>query len=59
MLTVDEGSAAVRLARRALDITLEYTKERKQFGQRICDLPVARDMIVQCGKKSSSLNWHS
>jgi len=35
------------LARRALDVTLAYTRERKQFGQRICDLPVARDMLVQ------------
>ena len=39
------------LARRALDITIEYTSERKQFGQRICDLPVARDMIVKMWKK--------
>jgi len=35
------------LARRALDVTLAYTRDRKQFGQRICDLPVARDMLVQ------------
>lgn len=39
------------LARRALDLTIEYTRERKQFGQRICDLPVARDMIVKMWKK--------
>ncbi len=39
------------LARRALDLTMEYTKERKQFGQRICDLPVARDMITTMWKK--------
>ncbi|NLN39504.1 MAG: hypothetical protein GX155_07900 [Smithella sp.] len=39
------------LARRALDITIEYTSERKQFGQRICDLPVARDMIIKMWKK--------
>jgi len=39
------------LARRALDITMEYTRERKQFGQRICDLPVARDMIIKMWKK--------
>lgn len=39
------------LAKRALDVTLEYTRERKQFGQRICDLPVARDMITTMWKK--------
>lgn len=39
------------LARRALDITLAYTKERRQFGQRICDLPIARDTLVKMWKK--------
>lgn len=39
------------LARRALDVTLAYTRERKQFGQRICDMPVARDMLVQMWRK--------
>ena len=39
------------LARRALDVTIAYTRERKQFGQRICDLPVARDMITTMWKK--------
>ncbi len=39
------------LARRALDVTLAYTRERKQFGQRICDLPVARDMLVRMWRK--------
>lgn len=39
------------LARRALAVTLDYTRERKQFGQRICDLPVARDTITTMWKK--------
>ncbi|MEE9913938.1 MAG: acyl-CoA dehydrogenase family protein [Deltaproteobacteria bacterium] len=39
------------LAKRALDVTIAYTSERKQFGQRICDLPVARDMITTMWKK--------
>jgi len=39
------------LAKRALDVTLAYTRERKQFGQRICDLPVARDMLTTMWKK--------
>ncbi|MDD2671470.1 MAG: acyl-CoA dehydrogenase family protein [Syntrophales bacterium] len=45
------AAIGVGLARRAFDVTLEYTKERKQFGQRICDLPVARDAIVKMWKK--------
>jgi len=45
------AAIGVGLARRALDVTLNYTKERRQFGQRICDLPVARDMLVAMWKK--------
>jgi len=39
------------LAKRAFDITREYTRERKQFGSRICDLPVAREMLTTMWKK--------
>jgi acyl-CoA dehydrogenase len=39
------------LAKRALDVTMDYTRQRKQFGQRICDLPVARDTLVAMWKK--------
>ena len=45
------AAIGVGLARRALDVTLAYTRERKQFGQRICDLPVARETLVQMWKK--------
>jgi alkylation response protein AidB-like acyl-CoA dehydrogenase len=45
------AAIGVGLAKRALDVTLEYTRERKQFGQRICDLPVARETLVQMWKK--------
>jgi len=45
------AAIGVGLARRALDVTLAYTRERKQFGQRICDLPVARNTLVQMWKK--------
>ena len=45
------AAIGVGLARRALDVTLEYTRARKQFGQRICDLPVARETLVQMWKK--------
>jgi acyl-CoA dehydrogenase len=39
------------LAKRALAVTLDYTRERKQFGQRICDLPVARETLTTMWKK--------
>jgi acyl-CoA dehydrogenase len=39
------------LARRALAVTLDYTRERKQFGQRICDLPVARETLTAMWKR--------
>jgi len=39
------------LAKRALTVTIDYTRERKQFGQRICDLPVARETITAMWKK--------
>lgn len=45
------AAIGVGLAKRALDVTLEYTRERKQFGQRICDMPVARDTLVKMWKK--------
>jgi alkylation response protein AidB-like acyl-CoA dehydrogenase len=45
------AAIGVGLAKRALDVTLEYTRERKQFGQRICDLPVAREILVNMWKK--------
>lgn len=45
------AAIGVGLAKRALDLTLEYTKERKQFGQRVCDMPVARDMLVEMWKR--------
>jgi acyl-CoA dehydrogenase len=45
------AAIGVGLAKRALDVTLEYTKERKQFGQRICDLPVAREGLVKMWKR--------
>jgi acyl-CoA dehydrogenase len=39
------------LAKRAFAVTLEYTRERKQFNSRICDLPVAREMLTTMWKK--------
>jgi acyl-CoA dehydrogenase len=45
------AAIGVGLAKRAFDVTLEYTKERKQFGQRICDMPVTRDTLVKMWKK--------
>jgi len=45
------AAIGVGLARRALDVTIDYTKMRRQFGQRIADLPVARETIVAMWKK--------
>lgn len=45
------AAIGVGLARRAFDVTLAYTKERRQFGERLCDLPIARDTLVQMWKK--------
>jgi acyl-CoA dehydrogenase len=42
------------IARRALDLTLAYTRERRQFGQRICDLPVARETLTAMWKKTET-----
>ena len=45
------AAIGVGIARRALDLTLAYTRERRQFGQRICDMPVARESLVAMWKK--------
>ncbi|HET56856.1 MAG TPA: hypothetical protein ENN35_00255 [Deltaproteobacteria bacterium] len=39
------------LARRAFDVTIAYTRDRSQFGERICDMPVARNTLVDMWKK--------
>jgi len=46
------AAIGVGIARRALDLTLAYTRERRQFGQRICDMPVARESLVAMWKKT-------
>jgi acyl-CoA dehydrogenase len=45
------AAIGVGLARRAFDVTLAYTQERRQFGQRICDMPVARETLVAMWKR--------
>ena len=45
------AAIGVGLARRAWDVTLAYTRERRQFGQRLCDLPIVSDTLVQMWKK--------
>jgi acyl-CoA dehydrogenase len=45
------AAIGVGLARRALDVTLAYTRERRQFGERICDMPVARETLVSMWRK--------
>ena len=46
------AAIGVGIARRALDVTLAYTRERRQFGQRICDMPVARETLVEMWKRT-------
>ena len=48
------AAIGVGIARRAFDLTLSYTRDRRQFGQRICDLPVARESLVAMWKKIES-----
>ncbi len=45
------AAIGVGVAKRAFDLTLSYAKERKLFGQRLCDLPVARQTLVSMWKK--------
>jgi len=45
------AAIGVGLARRSLALTLAYTRERKQFDKRICDLPVARETLVAMWSK--------
>lgn len=45
------AAIGVGVAKRAFDLTLSYAKERKLFGQRLCDIPIARQTLVQMWKK--------
>lgn len=45
------AAIGVGVAKRALDLSLSYAQERKLFGQRLCDIPVARQTLVQMWKK--------
>jgi acyl-CoA dehydrogenase len=45
------AAMACGLARKAYDLTLNYTKSRVQFGQRLCDLPVVRETLVKMFNK--------
>ncbi len=45
------AAIGVGVAKRALDLSLAYAQERKLFGQRLCDIPVARQTLVQMWKK--------
>jgi acyl-CoA dehydrogenase len=45
------AAIGIGLARRAWDLTLNYTRERRQFGQRLCDFPVVSETLVQMWKK--------
>ena len=45
------AAIGIGIARRAFDLTLTYTRERRQFRERICDMPVARESLVAMWKK--------
>jgi len=45
------AAIGVGVAKKAFDLTVSYAKERKLFGQRLCDIPVARQTLVQMWKK--------
>ena len=45
------AAIGVGLARRALDRPLDYARSRRQFGEAIADLPVARNTLVAMWKK--------
>jgi len=45
------AAIGVGIARRAFDLTLTYARERRQFSERICDMPVARESLVAMWKK--------
>jgi len=45
------AAIGVGVAKRAFDLSVSYAKERKLFGQRLCDIPVARQTLVQMWKK--------
>jgi len=46
------AAIGVGLARRAFDLTLNYTRQRRQFGQRLCDMPVVSETLVKMWKKA-------
>ncbi len=44
---IDIGAQAVGIAQAALDKSLAYSKERKQFGRPICDFEMIQDKFAQ------------
>ena len=44
---IDIGAQGVGISQGALDASLKYSKERKQFGQAICEFEMIQDMLAQ------------
>jgi butyryl-CoA dehydrogenase len=44
---IDIGAQAVGIAQAALDEAVKYSKERKAFGQPICDFEMIQDLIAE------------
>jgi len=45
------GAQSVGVARRALDLAVQYSKERKQFGKAICEFEMVQDILATCATK--------
>jgi alkylation response protein AidB-like acyl-CoA dehydrogenase len=45
------GAQSVGIAQRALDLAVQYSKERKQFGKAICEFEMVQDMLATCAAK--------
>lgn len=45
------GAQSIGIARHALDLAVQYSKERKQFGKPICEFEMVQDMLATSATK--------
>ncbi len=48
---INIGAQSVGIAQAALDLAVEYSKERKQFGKLICEFQMVQDILATCATK--------
>ncbi len=48
---INIGAQSVGIAQRALDLAVQYSKERKQFGKAICEFEMVQDMLATSAAK--------